>query len=483
MQVENEWMKSELLHHGMNYGGYEIMNNERLNIQKKLLAIAIPLILSNLVSQLQMLIDRMFLGRLDITRMSAVSNASSPIWTTMNIVFSLAVGSAILISQAIGAGDNRRARELTASLFKYANVPAVLLFMFWTFLPRQVFTLMGASADIIDMCVDYSRFYAPVFLFVGVGSAVSTLLQVSEKTQIMVLYGVSRSLINIILDYIMIFGHFGFPRMEVAGAALATTIAELVGHLIVLIYVIGSKELTLKPTISEILGARLSPYITAIRMGLPSACEDFAWNLGSLYLIVMLNQISSAASGIYSIVFGMELVPVCIIACMGTATLTLAGQETGKKNHKGVGTVVSVALVFSFILSAVMLALFLIFPGTITGWFTTDPGIISKARLYLLIVGVDLFPKSMNIVVGSGIKGHGNTKWMLGTQIFGTLFVIGVSTILVLGLHRGIAALFCLVVADETLRSGINLWRLRKIAEEQPQETVTVGTELAAGCA
>ncbi len=457
-------------------------NSEKLIIQKKLLAIAIPLILSNLVSQLQMLIDRMFLGRLDITRMSAVSNASSPIWTTMNVIFSLSVGSAILISQAIGAGDDKRAKELTASLFKYANVPAALLFLFWTILPRQVFTLMGASSDIIDMCVSYSRFYAPVFLFVGIGSAVSTLLQVSEKTQIMVVYGVSRSLINVVLDYIMIFGHFGFPRMEVAGAALATTIAELAGDLIVLVYVIYNKGLKLKPSLSSIISAKLDPYITSIKMGLPTACEDFAWNLGSLYLIVMLNQISATASGIYAIVFGMELIPVCVIACMGSATLTLAGQETGRKNHKGVGTVVSVALVFSFILSAFMLGMFLIFPGTITGWFTTDAGIINKARLYLLIVGIDLFPKSMNIVVGSGIKGHGNTKWMLGTQIFGTFFVIGVSSLLVLGLHRGIASLFCLVVADETLRSAINIWKLKKITEQQADKEAEKKSSLVTQC-
>lgn len=432
-------------------------------IQKKLFAIAIPIMLSNLISQVQMLIDRIFIGRLDITAMSAVSNATSPIWTTMNVVFSLSVGSAILISQAIGAGEKEKAKGLMASLYKYANIPAVLLFLVWLILPRNIFQIMGVSDSVIEMSVSYARFYSPVFVLIGIGSAVSTMLQVSEQTGVMVLYGAVRSLINIVLDYALVFGHFGMPRLEVAGAAIATAVAELIGDLIILVYVILKKDLWLKPTAYSILSAKLKPYIDSIRMGLPTACEDFAWNLGSLYLIIMLNRISASAAGVYSIVFGVELLPVCIIASMGSGVLTLAGQETGKKNYKGVATVAAVALKWAVCLSALILLIFAVFPYTIIGWFTADKSVVASSVTYLIIVGIDLFPKSGNILVGSSIKGYGDTRWMLGTQIFGTIFVIGISSILVIVFHLGIAALFCLVVADETIRCCINCYKLNRI--------------------
>lgn len=432
-------------------------------LQKKLIAIAIPIILSNLVSQVQMLIDRIFLGRLDITCMSAVGNASSPIWTTMNVVFSLSVGSAILMSQAIGAGDKDRAKQLAASLMKYVNVFSVALFFVWTFGARTIFAWMNVDAGIIDMSVDYVKYYAPTFLLIGLGSAISTILQVSEKTVMLAVYGVVRSVINIVLDYALIFGHFKLPRMEVAGASLATTIAELVGDVIVFTYFVYNKEIWLRPSFMEIVRAKVKLYIESIKLGVASACEDFAWNIGNLFLIVMLNQISAAAAGVYSIVFGVELLPVCIFGSFGPAVLTLSGQETGKKNPKGVGKVVKIALRFSLTLAAVMLIIFILFPKTIIGWFTTDRDIIVSAGAYLLIVGIDLFPKSMNIIIGSGIKGHGDTKWMLGTQIFGTIFVIGMSAVMVLVFHMGIGPLFWLVVADEAIRCTINSWKLGRI--------------------
>ena len=72
---------------------------------RRLLFIAVPIILSNLISQLQMIIDRIFLGHADDLYMSALSNATTPMWATMSFCFSLVAGASILISQSVGAGD------------------------------------------------------------------------------------------------------------------------------------------------------------------------------------------------------------------------------------------------------------------------------------------------------------------------------------------------------------------------------------------
>ena len=87
-------------------------------------------------------------------------------------------------------------------------------------------------------------------------------------------------------------------------------------------------------------------------------------------------------------------------------------------------------------------------------------------NLYFLIVGIDLFPKSGNIIYGSGIKGFGEPSWMLKTQLFGTFFVISMSSIMVMVFHMGIMEIFGLVVVDETVRFLLNNWKLCKIRKE-----------------
>ena len=430
---------------------------------RRILYIAIPIMLSNLISQLQLMIDRIFIGRLSIESMSAVGNAITPMWTSMSIVFSLATGATILVSQAYGANEIDRAKGVLASVIKYNNVVGILLFLFWLLCPRFAFTLMDVDESIIGMSIDYAHFYSPTFILLGIGAAIICLLEVSQKTQIMVWYGVSRSIANIILDYALIFGNFGLPAMGVKGAALATTLAELLGDMIVLIYVLTSKSLVLRPSFEQILSAKLLPYINTIKYGAPAAGEELAWNMGNLYLVVMLNHVSVVAAGIHSIIFGVELIAVVLIEAIGTATLTLSGFETGSKNVRGVWEVVMNSAMLCWTISCLNLAIFILIPRQLIGLFTTDETVLLAAPLYLIIVGIDLFPKAGNIIFGSGIRGYGQPTWMLLTQLFGTIFIVASSSIAVLIMHRGIVEIFCLVVADETIRFILNGWKLRQI--------------------
>ena len=440
--------------------------NENKNYIKRILAIAVPIMLSSLISELQMMIDRVFIGKLSLDCMSAVGNASTPIWTTMNVIFSFTTGATILVSQAYGAKEIDKAKNTLASLFKYNNVLAILLFLFWLICPQVAFHLMHVDESIIGMSVDYARFYSPIFILTGIGASVSCMLQAEQKTKIMVFYGATRSLANVALDYILIFGHFGFPAMGVKGAALATTIAELLGDLIVLFYVLLSKKLELKPSSRQILKAKIKPYFETLKYGSAAAAEEFAWNLGNLYLIVMMNEISVEAAGIHSIVFGVELIAVAIVCAVGTATLSLSGYETGRSNIRGVRDVVVSSLILCGAIAAFNLLLFVLFPQPILSCFTKDETVIALAPLYLLIVGIDLFPKSGNIIIGSGIKGYGEPSWMLKTQLFGTVFVIAASSVMVLVLHMGIIEIFIMVVVDETLRLILNSWKLHRISRK-----------------
>lgn len=278
-----------------------------------LLNIAVPIMLSNLISQLQMLIDRIFLGHVNSMYMSALGNVTSPMWTTMSFCFSIVTGASILISQSVGAGDTKHIEEYSGAMVKYNNIIPILLFFFWTFCAEFVFRLMGVSDGLMPMCLDYSRYYAPVFLITGLGGAFSVILQTSNYTKPLVIYGIIRSGVNIFLDWIMIFGRFGLPAMGIKGAAIATTIAEYSGLIFAVIFVVSSKKLNTKPSMKWVVKAHIKPYLLSAKLGVNTALEDFAWNLGNLLLIRILNAINEMAAGIYSIIFSVEVLAVVII--------------------------------------------------------------------------------------------------------------------------------------------------------------------------
>ena len=162
--------------------------------KNKLVKIFVPIMLSNLIAQIQMFIDRIFLGRMNILYMSAVGNATAPMWTTMSFVFSLSMGASILISQSVGEKDIEKAKNYAASLVKFHNVIPVLLFLFWIFCGKLVFTIMGVSENVMGLCITYTRIYAPVYLIIGLGASYSVVFQTSNYTKPLVTYGIIRLL-------------------------------------------------------------------------------------------------------------------------------------------------------------------------------------------------------------------------------------------------------------------------------------------------
>lgn len=436
------------------------------NYKWEVLKIAIPIMLSSIINQIQMLIDRIFLGKLDVVYMSAVGNATTPMWTSMSVVFSLTVGATILASQAIGKNKKDKAIEYMASLIKYNNVIAFFLFLFWTFCSRLVYKAMGVGPEVIDYAVMYTVIYAPIFIMIGLGASINSLLQISSHTKPMLIIGFIRSMLNIVLDWAMIFGHLGFPAMGIKGAAIATTVAEFIGGIIYLFIITNSKHIEYRPSLKQIISAKFKLYAKSVKLGIPTASEDFAWNFGNLMLVKVLNAISSIAAGVYTIVFSIEILPVVFFGALGNATLTLTGKETGKKDFVQFHRIVNTVILWSIIFSAVILLCFMGFPKQLLGLFTKDVSILSAAFIYLTIVGIDLFPKSLNIIIGSGIRGYGDTKWMLYTQLFGTVFVISVASVFVFVFKLGIAGVFAAVVFDESVRCSINAIRYKRIGKK-----------------
>lgn len=442
------------------------MKTKNKEYLKRLLVIAVPIILSNLISQLQMLIDRIFLGRADNLYMSALSNVTAPMWATMSFCFSIVAGASILISQSVGAKDREHIEEYAGAMIKYNNIIPILLFFFWLFLSEPVFRLMGVSENLMPMCLSYARFYAPVFLLTGLGGSLNVILQTSNYTKPMVVYGVLRAGLNIVLDYILIYGKLGLPVLGIKGAAIATAIAEYLGAIFILCVIFTSKKLPTRPSVKGIKSAKLSTYVTTAKLGVNTALEDFAWNIGNLLLIRILNTINEFAAGIYSIIFGVEVLAVVIVGAIGSSTMTLTSEATGKKDLAQYKGVCICAYGLCAIVAVVMIILGIAIPEQIIALFTKDTTVITTSSVYLLIVGINLFSKSANIIIGNGIRGSGDTKWMLFTQLLGTVGIVSVAAFFVFVCKLEIVGVFFAVLVDEAVRALVNLWKYIRIVRQ-----------------
>ena len=207
----------------------------------------------------------------------------------------------------------------------------------------------------------------------------------------------------------------------------------------------------------------------AVKLGINTAFEDFAWNFGNLMLIRILNSINDLAAGIYSIVFSVEVLAVVVIASIGNGTMTIASEARGSKDLKMYKEICKISYALCVLVALIALGICIAFPDFILRMFTKDEGIIASCGFYLILVCINLFGKSANIIIGNGIRGSGNTVWMFATQLFGTVFIIGLASLFVYVFNMEIVGVFMAVIVDEIVRAFINYAKLHHIIKKWEQ--------------
>ncbi|MDD5936633.1 MAG: MATE family efflux transporter, partial [Clostridiales bacterium] len=206
-----------------------------------------------------------------------------------------------------------------------------------------------------------------------------------------------------------------------------------------------------------------SLYRKEIALGIPTALEFFCWNASNLVLIRFLNGISIEATAIYTLTFGVETIVFAIFSGNSRATMTIIGQKIGSKELKSANSFFNTGLAINSGILIWFIAIFSIFPKQILSIFTRESSIVDLSAPFLVMTALIMIPKSINVITGNTIRAYGNTRWMLFSQIIGSILVVSCSFVLIRLFHVGVAAIYITLFTDETVRAIINyIYYVRK---------------------
>ncbi len=433
-----------------------------------IMRIALPIIVQGLVFQLQAVVDKAFLGRIDTNYLSAVGIAQLPFLTSVEVLTAICTGLTIIVATKFGAGKYKDIPISVNASISFSLLFSLLLFLIWLAFPDVIFTWINVDETLLPYCMDYVRALSFFLILFGLDISLQAALQGMGKTKVIMYVGLVKVLLNILLAWLLIFGRFGFPAMHVKGAALAVTISNLTGSLILIAYFILSRELSANMRLFDILRFRWSYYKEIIRLGLPTGIEYLLWNVSNLVLISLLNQQDNQVVAIYTVTFTIEIFVYMIFNGIARATLTLVGNHIGAGNKKAAKSLMTSSILYSMIFVLLFCLLFALIPKAILSIFSNDMELIEASSFYLIVRGITMFPKSLNVVVGSGNRANGDVKWMLYTQIFGSVFVIVSAYSLLYGLNLGVMAIYLTLFLDELLRAILNTLRFYKGNAFQP---------------
>ncbi len=333
---------------------------------KRLLLLAIPIMLQNAITNFVGFLDNIMVGQLGTEQMSGVAIVNQLIFVFNLLVFGGLSGAGIFGAQFYGKGDHKGVRDTFR--FKLITgigivvVTYIVMLFFGDNLIRMYLT-SGDSSN-LDLAFAYGKEYFVVILleiipFVLVQIYASTLRETGQ-TVVPMVAGIVAVVVNLVFNYILIFGKFGMPALGVAGAAIATVLSRVVECVIVMIWTHKHCETNL-----FIVGAYRSlrlPWnlaLNIIRKGSPLLINEFLWSAG----IAVINQLFSvrgfsvvAATNIASTIGNLFNV---VFIAMGSAVAIMVGQQLGASEFdKAKDTAVKV-IVFS-VLSTLVTGLLMV---------------------------------------------------------------------------------------------------------------------------
>ena len=369
------------------------------------------------------LTDTFFVAKLGTNALAAMGFTFPVVLVVGSIAMGLSMGAGSVLSRAIGNGDEHLMRRTATDGIFLAVVTVVIIAAAGLLTIEPLFRLMGASEQVLPLVRDYMFIWyigiiAVVMPPVGDGCLRAT----GDMMRPMIVMAVC-ALVNVVLDPIMIYGMFGFPRMEIRGAALATIIARICGMCANLYFVhYHAKLLDFKP---ESFGEVLQSWKRILHVGIPSAITQLTIPL-SRGIVTALAASAGGAPAVAALAAGTRVESFFLIIPMavGTAIIPLAGQNWGAKEFGRVDEARKYLNLTAVGYGVVSFLLVLFIGRLLSMLFSEEPEVVRLTQWYLWVIIFGHAGLHVNSFNALAINAVGMPKWAMGLNITANLFLI-----------------------------------------------------------
>lgn len=377
-----------------------------MHISRLLISMSIPMMLSMLVQALYNVVDSIFVSQLGENALTAVSLA----FPIQNLMIALGSGTGVginaLLSRSLGEKNKERVDKSASHGIFLILVSSILFALFGLFFVRYFFEAQTDIEEIINYGTDYLRI-CTIFSFGLFGQITfERLLQSTGKTFYSMIAQALGAVVNIILDPIMIFGYFGFPRMEVAGAALATVIGQLLATtLAIILNLTRNKEITFK-----FKGFRLDFEIIKqiYAVGIPTAIMIAIGSVMNFGLNKILMSFTSTATAVFGVYFRLQGFVFMPIFGMNNGVIPIISYNYGARNRKRITKAIRLSMTYALTIMLVGTAVFQIFPVQLLSMFNASAEMIAIGVPALRIVSICFVFAGFCIVSGSVFQALGS---------------------------------------------------------------------------
>ena len=420
---------------------------------KSFFSMLVVLVLQNVITISVNLADNIMLGAYAEVSLSGVAAVNQVQFVFQQILTGIGEGAIIIGTQYFGKRQMEPVKRVGAIAMRFALAVAVILFIVVSLIPERIVGIFTTDAAIIAQGVEYIRIIRFTYIMFAVTQILLAILRSTGVVKIALALSVSTLIVNCCINYTLIYGHFGAPRLGVTGAAIGTLTARAIELIILLVFIVF-KEKNLHLRLKDVVIRDRSLTGTYFKVTIPVLIVSSLWGLNNATQNAILGHMTARAIAANSVASTMfMLVKSMAIGAAATASFFI-GKTIGEGDMdklKSIAKTLQVLFVCIGIFSGIVLFLIRI---PILSLYKLEPETRVMANRFLMVLSVTVATMSYQMPTNSGIiKGGGDTRYMMIMDLVSIWgIVIPLSFIMAFVVKASPLVVVCCLNADQVFK-------------------------------
>ena len=430
---------------------------------QKATRIALPVALQGMLNTIVNLVDTLMIGTLGETTIAAVGLANKVFFVFSLLVFGVVSGSGVLAAQYWGIKDVKNIRKVLGMALSIAVLGSLLFVIPSELAPRMVMRIFTTSEGAVEVGAGYLAVVAWAYPFIAITNTYVAMMRAVGRVKAPVVFSCVAIVVNIILNYILIFGKCGAPALGAPGAALATVIARIVEMTLILCLNYATKS-PLACRVRDLFGYSRSFVRQFFATTSPVIANEFIWGLGTTIYSLAYGRMGDGAVAAITIATTIQDIVVVLFQGLSAATAVILGNEMGAGKMKRAEIYAKYFIMLQFFVTLVAMAICYMIRPSVIGMYQISPAVALDVSRCLSMFILYMPFKMFNFINIVGIlRSGGDTKVCLMIDTSG-VWLIGIPMAFIGGLwlKLPIDIVYAMVMTEEIYKAVLGIIRYRQ---------------------
>lgn len=432
---------------------------------KAMIAIALPITLQNLVASSVNMLDTLMITSLGEESLAAVGLANQVFFFYAVTIFGVATGSSVFVSQFWGKGDVKNIGRILGISLAITSVLGALFTLAALFVPEFIMKIFSEDSEVIRLGVDYLRIVSLSYIITGISFAYAVASRSIGQAKMPMIASIVSFLVNLIFNYLLIFGKFGFPQRGVKGAAYGTIIARAaeIGLMLYSIYSNKNNNPLAHSfkSMTDWTGDFIRKYF---KTAYPVILNEALWSLGTVLYSLAYAKIGTEAAAAVQILNTVQNIFMVLSRGLANACTVMVGNKIGADEEDEAVVYADNFMILSAALGLVLGVLIYFSKDLILIFFRNlTPSMYNTSRNLLIVLAASFFIRSFNgtLIVGV-LRGGGDTRFSMLLEM-GSVWLVGVPLAFLgaLVFRFPVYYVFLLVNIEEIVKAAIGILRVK----------------------